>query len=66
MPARLGEILVREGACSEPSVRDALKNQIIFGGRLGTNLLEIQAVTEDALAKALGKQHALPSLSGAL
>jgi hypothetical protein len=61
---RLGEILVREGACSEAAVRDALKNQIIFGGRLGTNLLEIEAVTEEALAKALAKQHALPSLHG--
>jgi hypothetical protein len=63
---RLGEILVREGACSEAAVLDALKNQVIFGGRLGTNLLEIQAVTEEALAKALGKQHGLPSLSGDL
>jgi len=65
-PPRLGEILVKEGACSDDAVRDALKNQIIFGGRLGTNLLEIQAVSEEALAKALGKQHGLPSLFGAL
>jgi len=63
---RLGELLVKEGACSDDAVRDALKNQIIFGGRLGTNLLEIQAVTEEALAKALGRQHGLPSLFGAL
>jgi hypothetical protein len=62
---RLGEILVRSGACPEAAVRDALKNQIIFGGRLGTNLLEIQAVTEEALAKALGRQHGLPCLFGA-
>jgi hypothetical protein len=61
---RLGEILVKQGACSEAAVRDALKNQIIFGGRLGTNLLELQAVTEEALAKALGMQHGLPSLHG--
>jgi hypothetical protein len=61
---RLGEILVKQGACSEESVRDALKNQIIFGGRLGTNLLEIQAVTEEALAKALGKQHGLACVHG--
>ena len=61
---RLGEILVKSGACSDEAVRDALKNQIIFGGRLGTNLLELQAVTEEALAKALGKQHGLPSLHG--
>ncbi len=61
---RLGEILVKAGACSEAAVRDALKNQIIFGGRLGTNLLEIQAVSEEAIATALGKQHGLPSVFG--
>jgi len=61
---RLGEILVKEGACTQDAVRDALKNQIIFGGRLGTNLLELQAVQEEALAHALGRQHALPALSG--
>ena len=55
---------MRTGDCSEDAVRDALKNQIIFGGRLGTNLLEMQAVTEEALAKALGKQHALPFVFG--
>jgi hypothetical protein len=57
-------MLVKAGSSSEDAVRDALKNQIIFGGRLGTNLLEIQAVSEEALAKALGKQHALPCLFG--
>jgi hypothetical protein len=63
---RLGEMLVGEGACSAAAVRDALKNQIIFGGRLGTNLLELQAVTEEGLARALGKQHRLPCLFGDL
>ncbi len=63
---RLGEMLVKQGACSDAAVRDALKNQIIFGGRLGTNLLEIKAVTEEALARTLGRQHALPSLFGDL
>ncbi len=66
MVARLGEMLVKEGACSDEAVRDALKNQIIFGGRLGTNLLEIQAVSEEALARTLGRQHGLPALFGDL
>lgn len=61
---RLGEILVKERACTPEALRDALKNQVIFGGRLGTNLLELQAVTEEALSRALGRQHALPSLFG--
>jgi hypothetical protein len=64
MAARIGEMLVKEGACSDEAVRDALKNQIIFGGRLGTNLLEIQAVSEEALARTLGRQHGVPALFG--
>jgi hypothetical protein len=63
---RLGDLLVEDGACTAGAVRDALRNQVIFGGRLGTNLLELQAVGEEALAKALGRQHGVPSLSGAL
>jgi hypothetical protein len=63
-PARLGEILVKERACTEAALHDALKNQVIFGGRLGTNLLEIRGVSEEALARALGRQHGIPSLFG--
>jgi hypothetical protein len=63
---RIGDILVREGACTAEAVRDALENQVIFGGRLGTNLLELGAVTEEALARALGERHGIPSLSGDL
>ena len=66
VPPKLGDLLVRDGACSADAVRDALKNQVIFGGRLGTNLLEVGAVTEEALARALGRQHAIPALSGDL
>ena len=64
--SKLGDLLVREGACSADAVRDALKNQVIFGGRLGTNLLELGAVSEEALARALGRQHGIPALSGDL
>jgi hypothetical protein len=63
---RIGELLVQAGAADAASVRAALQNQVIFGGRLGTNLLEIGAVEEDALAAALGRKHRLPALSGDL
>lgn len=64
VPPRLGEILVQEGACAPGAVREALQNQIIFGGRLGTNLLELGAIREEALAAALGKRFGVPSLFG--
>jgi hypothetical protein len=63
---RLGELLVQAGACTPAAVRDALENQVIFGGRLGTNLLELGTVTEEALARALGQRHGVPSLHGDL
>lgn len=66
MPPRAGELLVEARACDPQAVRDALRNQVIFGGRLGTNLLELGAVEEEALARVLGRQHGTPSLSGAL
>jgi type II secretion system (T2SS) protein E len=63
---RLGEVLVAQGACTAEAVREALQNQVIFGGRLGTNLLELGAVAEEALARALGQRHGVPSLFGPL
>lgn len=64
MAPKLGELLVKEGATTPAAVHDALKNQVIFGGRLGTNLLEIKGISEEALARALGRQHAVPALFG--
>ncbi|MGB8931340.1 MAG: hypothetical protein WCC48_08870 [Anaeromyxobacteraceae bacterium] len=66
MTAKLGEILIRRGACSPEAVAEALRNQVIFGGRLGTNLLELGAVREGDLARALGERHGLPTLHGEL
>jgi hypothetical protein len=63
---RLGEFLVAQGACTAEAVREALQNQVIFGGRLGTNLLELGAVAEEVLARALGQRHGVPSLFGPL
>lgn len=66
MQPRLGEILVQDGSCSAEVVRQALQNQAIFGGRLGTNLLELGAIPEDVLAFALGKRTGAPALYGNL
>jgi hypothetical protein len=66
MHPRLGEILVQEGSCSPEAVSEALQNQAVFGGRLGTNLLELGVVPEDVLAFALGKRTGAPALYGDL
>jgi hypothetical protein len=62
---RLGEILVAMRACDPERVREALECQVLYGGRLGTNLLEIcNAVTEEVLASALERQHGARTLFG--
>lgn len=63
---RLGEILVSLETCTEAQIREGLENQVIFGGRLGTNLLEIGHLTEEQLARALGRRHGRPCLFGNL
>jgi Type II secretion system (T2SS), protein E, N-terminal domain len=63
---QLGEILVEMGACERQRVAEALDNQVVFGGRLGTNLLELGAVTEDVLARALARRYSVASLHGDL
>jgi hypothetical protein len=61
---RIGELLIEDGACVAAAVREALQNQVIFGGRVGTNLLELEAVTEERLAGALARRHGCRHVAG--
>jgi hypothetical protein len=61
---RLGELLIAGRRVTPAELEDALENQVLHGGRLGTNLLELGVVTEAELAQALGRQHNLPHASG--
>jgi hypothetical protein len=54
--AKIGELLIREGHLTEEGLEEALDWQVLYGGRLGTNLLELRLVEEKQLARALGKQ----------
>lgn len=53
------------GLISEQQLEEALRAQVMWGGRLGTNLVELGAVSLDELSKALGKQHGMPAALGA-
>jgi hypothetical protein len=59
---RIGEILIDMKACTAQELQAALQTQSIFGGRLGTNLLELGIVDGRQLAIALSKIHGLPCL----
>src|SRR5687767_5684235 len=63
MPAgmpRLGDLLVQAGVVTPDEVEDAARAQVAYGGRLGTNLVELDSLEIDELAVFLGRQHRLP------
>ncbi len=59
---RIGDILVEMKACTTQELQAGLQTQSIFGGRLGTNLLELGIVDGRQLALALSRAHGLPCL----
>ena len=60
MKKNLGQLLIEKGLIDEKALGEALQRQVIFGGRLGTNLLEMGVVTEDDLMKILAYQLNIP------
>ncbi len=60
MKKNLGQLLIEKGLVDEKALSEALQRQVIFGGRLGTNLLEMGAVSEDALMRLLALQYNIP------
>lgn len=54
---RLGELLLKTGVCQRDALRHAFEQKVLFGDRLGTNLLAEGLILEKDLALALGAQH---------
>lgn len=57
---RLGELLVSVGKLTPAQVEETLKGQAIFGGRFGTNLVEMGYLDEHDLAHFLSKKTGVP------
>src|SRR4051794_36998016 len=58
---RLGELLISARLIEPDKVEQALRAQVVWGGRLGTNLIELGCIDLDGLSRALGRQHGLPA-----
>ncbi len=58
---RIGDVLVGRGVISAEQLQEALRAQVMWGGRLGTNLVELQYCTLDDLSRAIGVQCGLPA-----
>jgi hypothetical protein len=61
---RLGELLVAAKKITSEELDEALESQVLHGGRLGTNLIELGLINEQDLAAALGKLHNVPNAAG--
>jgi hypothetical protein len=64
MATRLGDLLLKQGLITSAQLDEALKYQVIFGGKLGTNLIEMGILEEDEVAGALSRQFCVPTISG--
>jgi len=60
---RLGEALVKDALITRQQLEQALKRQIQFGGRIGTNIVELRFLEEQELAKFLGRFFKAPAVS---
>ena len=59
---RLGTLLMRKGIITAQQLDQAVQCQVLFGGRLGSNLLELGFVTEDQLRELLVEKGKLPAV----
>jgi hypothetical protein len=62
MSQELAQTLLSTGIIDAAVLQEALQRQVVFGGSLDTNLLEVGGVTETALLEALSKAYGLPAV----
>jgi hypothetical protein len=57
---KLGEMLVKAGKITSLELEETLKGQAIFGGRFGTNLVEMGFLNEHELTQFLSQKTGVP------
>ncbi len=66
MPVKLGEAMVRDSLITREQLRLALERQVVFGGRIGSNLVELGIIREPELASFLSKFLKIPAADPSL
>ena len=59
-PMPFGKLLKQDSVVSSQELEEAYQRQVLFGGRLGTNLLEIKALDEATLLEYLSRSAGIP------
>lgn len=62
MAMKLGEALVKESLITREQLKLALERQVIFGGRIGTNIVELGIMTEKDLLAFLSSYFRIPAV----
>lgn len=57
---KLGEALIKQGLITKEQLSQALERQVVFGGRIGTNIVELRILEEKELTKFLGRFFGVP------
>src|SRR5512133_861281 len=60
MALKLGELLLNAKMVTPGQLEEALKNQVVYGIRLGSSLVEMGCVDEEALAQLLSRKLGVP------
>src|SRR6266849_5350251 len=63
MPARIGELLLKEKRITAEQLQQALTTQKANGGKLGFNLVKMGIVKDDEITALLSKQYGVPSIN---
>lgn len=63
MSIKLGQLLIKAGRITPEQLEEALHNQVLHGGKLGTNLVEMGFIKEQDLALILGHKLGVPFIS---
>lgn len=60
---RLAETLVEAGIITEAQLKNSLQRQLVMGGKIGTNLIELKYITDEQLEKALSMTYMMPAVT---
>ena len=63
MAEKIGELLVKEGFITQSELEEALRSQVIYGGKLGTNLIEMGLLSEEDFGRVLSRMLKVPYFS---